>query len=359
MKREQIDLPNRPVRVSINGFGRIGRLVARSIVERPQSGLRLVGINELADARTMAWLLERDSIHGRLALSVSAHESSIAVGSMRVRVTSEPDPACLLHGANRVDIVMECSGRFASRNGAERHLKAGAGRVLIAGPASDADLTIVYGINDDRLTDEHRIVSNASCTTNCLALVAKVLNDEFGIERGLSRTVHGYTSDQQLLDGYQSDLRRARSATISMVPVATRSPEAVCTVLPELSGRLSGSSVRVPAPNVSLIELIFESARAASREGVNSALRRASETPRLKTILDFTDLPLVSSDLNHTSASATVDGLETRVSDRKLVRVLSWYDNEWAYAQRMVDTASAMARTSLIAGHHPRRGPFA
>lgn len=338
-----IEPPRRLTRVAINGFGRIGRLVARAILERPKSGLQIVSINDLADAGALAWLLEHDSVHGHLGMNVAAHRGSIMVNGFRIRVTEEPDPACLAHDADDVDIVLECSGRFAERTGAERHLKAGARRVLIAGPASCADLTVVQGINDDRLTNEHKIVSNASCTTNCLSLVAAVLNDAVGIERGFTRTVHGYTSEQPLLDSQQSDLRRSRAAALSIIPLVTQSPQAVGEIIPELYGRISGGALRVPVPNVSLIEFTFIASRPTTREAVNKALKRAAASPRLNDILEVNQEPGVSQDFNHSTASAIVDLIETKVIGRRMVRVLTWYDNEWAYANRMVDIAVAMA----------------
>jgi glyceraldehyde 3-phosphate dehydrogenase len=330
-------------KVAINGFGRIGRLVARAILERPDCGLELVSVNDLADAKANAWLFKHDSVHGKFPGEVTTDGTDIVVNGKRIHVTAEKDPAKLPHAANGVEIALECTGFFADREGGQKHLDAGAKRVLISAPAKGADLTVVYGVNDDKLTAAHRIVSNASCTTNCLAPVAKVLNDALGIERGLMTTIHAYTNDQKILDQIHPDLRRARAAAMSMIPTTTGAARAVGEVLPELKGKLDGSAIRVPVPDVSLIDLTFTPGRDTSRDEVNQILKAASESARLKGILDYTDEPLVSIDLMHTSASATVDSLETAVIEGKLVRVLSWYDNEWGFSNRMVDTAAAMA----------------
>jgi glyceraldehyde 3-phosphate dehydrogenase len=330
-------------KVAINGFGRIGRLVARAILERPDCGLDLVSVNDLADAHANAWLFKHDSVHGKFPGEVTTDGSDIVVNGKRIHVTAEKDPAKLPHQANGVEIALECTGFFADRDGGQKHLDAGAKRVLISAPAKGADLTVVYGVNDDKLTAEHRIVSNASCTTNCLAPVAKVLNDALGIERGLMTTIHAYTNDQKILDQIHPDLRRARAAAMSMIPTTTGAARAVGEVLPELKGKLDGSAIRVPVPDVSLVDLSFTPSRDTSRDEVNQILKAASETSRLKGILDYTDEPLVSIDLMHTSASSTVDSLETAVIEGRLVRVLSWYDNEWGFSNRMVDTACAMA----------------
>lgn len=331
-------------KVAINGFGRIGRLVARAILERPDCGLELVSVNDLADAKANAWLFKHDSVHGKFPGEVTTDGSDIVVNGKRIHVTAERDPANLPHAANNVDIALECTGFFTDRASAEKHIAAGAKKVLISAPAKGVDLTVVYGVNDDKLTAEHKIVSNASCTTNCLAPVAKVLNDALGIERGLMTTVHAYTNDQKILDQIHSDMRRARAAAMSMIPTTTGAARAVGEVLPELKGKLDGSAIRVPVPDVSLVDLTFTPGRDTSRDEVNQILKAASETQRLKGILDYTDEPLVSIDLMHTSASSTVDSLETAVIDGKLVRVVSWYDNEWGFSNRMVDTACAMAK---------------
>ena len=331
-------------KVAINGFGRIGRLVARAILERPDCGLELVSVNDLADAKANAWLFKHDSVHGKFPGEVTTDGNDIVVNGNRIHVTAERDPANLPHAANGVDIALECTGFFTDRASAEKHIAAGAKKVLISAPAKGVDLTVVYGVNDDKLTAEHKIISNASCTTNCLAPVAKVLNDALGIERGLMTTVHAYTNDQKILDQIHSDLRRARAAAMSMIPTTTGAARAVGEVLPELKGKLDGSAIRVPVPDVSLVDLTFTPKRDTTRDEVNQILKEASQTQRLKGILDYTDEPLVSIDLMHTPASSTVDSLETAVLDGKLVRVVSWYDNEWGFSNRMVDTACAMAK---------------
>ena len=331
-------------RVAINGFGRIGRLVARAILEKQDSGLELVAINDLADAKSNAMLFKRDSVHGRYPGEVSADGNDLIIDGRRVRVTAERDPAKLPHGDNGVDIALECTGFFTDRDKAGAHLTAGAKRVLISAPAKGADLTVVYGVNHEKLTAEHTIVSNASCTTNCLAPVAKVLNDAIGIERGLMTTIHAYTNDQKILDQIHPDMRRARAAGMSMIPTTTGAARAVGEVLPELKGKLDGSAVRVPTPNVSMVDLTFTPARETHLDEVNGVLKAASESGPLKGILAYTDEPLVSIDLNHNPASSTVDSLETAVLEGRLVRVLSWYDNEWGFSNRMVDTAGAMGR---------------
>ena len=330
-------------KVAINGFGRIGRLVARAILERPDCGLELVSVNDLADAKANAWLFKHDSVHGKYPGEVTTDGNDIVIDGKRIHVSAEKDPANLPHAANRVEIALECTGFFTDRASAEKHIAAGAKKVLISAPAKGVDLTVVYGVNDDKLTAEHKIVSNASCTTNCLAPVAKVLNDALGIERGLMTTVHAYTNDQKILDQIHSDLRRARAAAMSMIPTTTGAARAVGEVLPELKGKLDGSAIRVPVPDGSLIDLTFTPKRDTTRDEVNQILKAASESQRLKGILDYTDEPLVSIDLMHTSASSTVDSLETAVIEGKLVRVVSWYDNEWGFSNRMVDTAAAMA----------------
>ncbi|HEX8533662.1 MAG TPA: type I glyceraldehyde-3-phosphate dehydrogenase [Allosphingosinicella sp.] len=331
-------------RVAINGFGRIGRLVARAILEKQDSGLELVAINDLADAKSNAMLFKRDSVHGAYPGDVHDDGNDLIIDGRRVKVTAERDPSKLPHGENGVDIALECTGFFTDRDKASAHLTAGAKRVLISAPAKGVDLTVVYGVNHDKLMAEHTIVSNASCTTNCLAPVAKVLNDSIGIERGLMTTVHAYTNDQKILDQIHPDMRRARAAAMSMIPTTTGAARAVGEVLPELKGKLDGSAIRVPTPNVSLIDLTFTPARETTLEEVNGILKAASESGPLKGILAYTDEPLVSIDLNHNPASSTVDSLETAVLEGKLVRVLSWYDNEWGFSNRMVDTAGAIGR---------------
>jgi glyceraldehyde 3-phosphate dehydrogenase len=330
-------------RVAINGFGRIGRLVARAMLEKQGSGLELVAINDLADARSNALLFKRDSVHGAYPGEVGHEGNDLIVDGRRILVTAERDPARLPHGDNGIDIALECTGFFADRDKASAHLSAGAKKVLISAPAKGVDLTVVYGVNHEKLAGEHKIVSNASCTTNCLAPVAKVMNDVIGIERGLMTTIHAYTNDQKILDQIHPDMRRARAAAMSMIPTTTGAARAVGEVLPELKGKLDGSAVRVPTPNVSLVDLTFTPKRETSLEEVNGALKDASESGPLAGILDYSDEPLVSIDLNHNPASSTVDSLETAVLEGRLVRVVSWYDNEWGFSNRMVDTAGAMA----------------
>jgi glyceraldehyde 3-phosphate dehydrogenase len=331
-------------KVAINGFGRIGRLVARAILERPDCGLELVSVNDLADAKANAWLFKHDSVHGKFPGEVTTDGSDIIVDGKRIHVTAERDPAKLPHRDQGVELALECTGFFTDRDSAQKHIDAGAKRVLISAPAKGVDLTVVYGVNDDKLTAGHRIVSNASCTTNCLAPVAKVLNDALGIERGLMTTVHAYTNDQKILDQIHPDLRRARAAAMNIIPTTTGAARAVGEVLPELKGKLDGSAVRVPVPDGSLIDLTFTPRRDTTRDEVNQILKAASESDRLRGVLVYSEDPLVSSDIVHTPQSSTVDGLETAVLEGKLVRVVSWYDNEWGFSNRMVDTAAAMAR---------------
>ena len=331
-------------KVAINGFGRIGRLVARAILERPDCGLELVSVNDLADAKANAWLFKHDSVHGKFPGEVSVDGNDIVVNGKKIHVTAEKDPANLPHRDQGVELALECTGFFADRESAQKHIDAGAKRVLISAPAKGVDLTVVYGVNEDKLTADMTIVSNASCTTNCLAPVAKVLNDALGIERGLMTTVHAYTNDQKILDQIHKDLRRARAAAMSMIPTTTGAARAVGEVLPELKGKLDGSAIRVPVSDGSLIDLTFTPKRDTSRDEVNQILKAASESDRLKGILVYTDEPIVSVDIVHTPQSSTVDSLETAVLEGKLVRVVSWYDNEWGFSNRMVDTACAMAK---------------
>ncbi|MEH6756505.1 MAG: type I glyceraldehyde-3-phosphate dehydrogenase [Parasphingorhabdus sp.] len=329
-------------KVAINGFGRIGRLVARAIMERPDCGLELVAINDLADADANALLFKYDSVHGRFPGEVTADGDSISVNGHKIAVTSERNPGDLPHREMGIDIVLECTGFFQSKEAAQPHIDAGAKRVLISAPAKNVDQTVVYGVNHDVLTSSDIIVSNASCTTNCLAPVAKVLNDTVGIERGFMTTIHSYTNDQRMLDQMHSDMRRARAGAVNMIPTTTGAARAVGLVLPELNGKLDGSSVRVPTPNVSLVDLVITPSRDTTVEEINNALKAAADGP-MKGVLVFEDKPLVSSDFNHQPASSSVDSLETTVMDGKLVRVVSWYDNEWGFSNRMIDTAGVMA----------------
>src|SRR5438270_3562911 len=330
-------------KVAINGFGRIGRLVARAVLERPDCGLELVSVNDLADAKANAWLFSRDSVHGKYPGKVTTDGNDIIVDGKRIQVTAEKDPAKLPHRANQIDIALECTGFFTDRAGGEKHIEAGAKRVLISAPAKGVDLTVVYGVNDDKLTADSRIVSNASCTTNCLAPVAKVMNDSLGIEQGFMTTVHAYTNDQKILDQIHKDLRRARAAAMNTIPTATGAARAVGEVLPELKGKLDGSAIRVPVPDGSLVDLTFTPGRETSRDEVNQILKAAASSDRLKGVLVYSEDPLVSSDIVHTPQSSTIDSLETAVLEGKLVRVVSWYDNEWGFSNRMVDTAAVMA----------------
>ncbi|WP_206240488.1 type I glyceraldehyde-3-phosphate dehydrogenase [Novosphingobium terrae] len=331
------------VKVAINGFGRIGRNVARAILERPDCGLELVSINDLADAKANALLFKRDSVHGTFPGTVEVDGTDLVINGKRIHVTAEKDPANLPHAAQGIDIALECTGFFVDRASAGKHLDAGAKRVLISAPGKNVDLTVVFGVNDDKLTSEHLIVSNASCTTNCLAPFAKVLHEAIGIERGLMTTIHSYTNDQKILDQIHKDPRRARAAALNMIPTSTGAAVAVGEVLPELKGKLDGSSIRVPTPNVSVVDLVFTPKRDTTLEEVNGLLKAAAEGP-LKGVLGYTEEPLVSGDFNHDSHSSTIDSLETAVLEGKMVRVLSWYDNEWGFSNRMVDTAGAMGK---------------
>ncbi|WP_294395220.1 type I glyceraldehyde-3-phosphate dehydrogenase [uncultured Sphingomonas sp.] len=332
------------VRVAINGFGRIGRLVARAILSRPDCGLELVAINDLGDAQANALLFKRDSVHGSWNGDVHTEGNELVVDGKRIKVTAERDPANLPHAADAIDIALECTGFFTDRESAGKHLEAGAKKVIVSAPAKGVDLTVVYGVNHDKLTADHTIISNASCTTNCLAPVAKVLNDAIGIERGLMTTIHSYTNDQRILDQIHKDMRRARAAAMSMIPTTTGAARAVGEVLPELKGKLDGSSIRVPTPNVSVVDLTFQPKRDTTVDEVNAALKAAAESGPLKGVLQYVTEPLVSIDFNGDAHSSSVDSLETTVLEGKLVRVLSWYDNEWGFSNRMVDTAGALAK---------------
>ncbi|WP_308911699.1 type I glyceraldehyde-3-phosphate dehydrogenase [Pseudokordiimonas caeni] len=331
------------VRVSINGFGRIGRNVLRAIYESGRTDIKVVAINDLGDVEMNAYLLRRDSVHGPFRGEVGVDGDSIVVNGDRIRVTAERNPADLPWGKEGVDIAMECTGIFTKAEKARLHLDAGAKKVLISAPGTGEDRTVVYGVNHHLLTKDDIIVSNASCTTNCLAPVAKVLNDLVGIERGYMTTVHAYTGDQPVLDTLHSDPRRARAAALSMIPTSTGAAKAVGLVLPELKGKLDGSAVRVPTPNVSMIDLKFDAGRETSAEEINAAIKAASNGA-LKGVLGYEDTPAVSIDFNHCANSSTFDASQTKVIDGKFVRVLSWYDNEWGFSNRMSDTAVAMAK---------------
>ncbi|MCI4589198.1 type I glyceraldehyde-3-phosphate dehydrogenase [Sphingobium sp. BYY-5] len=331
-------------KVAINGFGRIGRLVARAILSRTDHDLELVSINDLGDAQSNALLFKRDSVHGSWAGDVSVDGDFLVIDGKRIKVTAERDPANLPHKELGVDIALECTGIFTTKDKAGAHLTAGAKRVVISAPGTNVDKTIVFGVNHDALTADDIVISNASCTTNCLAPLAKVLHDAIGIERGFMTTIHSYTNDQNTLDQLHKDMRRARAAALSVIPTTTGAARAVGEVLPELKGKLDGSSVRVPTPNVSVVDLKFIPSRDTTVEEVNNLLKAASESGPLKGVLGYSDEPLVSIDYNGDARSSIVDSLETAVIEGKLVRVLSWYDNEWGFSNRMIDTTGVVAK---------------
>ncbi|AWB23880.1 type I glyceraldehyde-3-phosphate dehydrogenase [Methylobacterium currus] len=331
------------VKVAINGFGRIGRNVLRAIKEAGRTDIEVVAINDLGPVETNAHLLRFDSVHGKFPGTVSVEGDHIVVDGQRIRVTAIKNPAELPHRELGVDIAMECTGIFTSKDKAKLHLEAGAKRVIVSAPADGADLTVVYGVNHDKLTADHLVVSNASCTTNCLAPVAKVLNDAVGIERGFMTTIHSYTNDQPSLDQMHKDLYRARAAALSMIPTTTGAAKAVGLVLPELNGKLDGTSIRVPTPNVSVVDFKFVAKRNTSVAEINEAIKAAANGP-LKGVLGYTEAPNVSIDFNHDPHSSTFHIDQTKVMDGNFVRVLSWYDNEWGFSNRMADTAIAMAK---------------
>jgi glyceraldehyde 3-phosphate dehydrogenase len=331
------------VRVAINGFGRIGRNILRSLVEHGRTDIEVVAINDLGPVETNAHLFRYDSVHGRFAGEVKVDGDTIDVGRGKIKVTAVRDPAELPHRELGVDIAFECTGIFTSKDKASAHLTAGAKRVLVSAPCDNADKTIVYGVNHDTLTAADLVVSNASCTTNCLAPVAKVLQELAGIERGYMTTIHSYTGDQPTLDTMHKDLYRARAAAMSMIPTSTGAAKALGLVIPELQGKLDGSSIRVPTPNVSVVDLVWTPGRTLTVKEINDALRAAAEGP-LKGVLAVTDEALVSTDFNHVAASSTVALAQTQVIDGGLGRILTWYDNEWGFSTRMSDTAAAMAR---------------
>ncbi|MDQ3557724.1 MAG: type I glyceraldehyde-3-phosphate dehydrogenase [Pseudomonadota bacterium] len=332
------------VRVAINGFGRIGRNTLRAVVESGRTDIEVVLINDLGPVETNAHLLRYDSVHGRFPADVKVNGDTIDVGRGPIKVTAEKDPSKLPHRELGVDVVMECTGFFTSKEKASAHLTAGAKRVLISAPAENADLTVVYGVNHDKLTGDHMVVSNASCTTNCLAPVASVLHDAIGIDRGFMTTIYSYSGDQTKIYTMHKDLYRARAAALSMIPTSTGAAKAVGLVLPELNGKLDGVSIRVPTPNVSVVDFKFVPSRETTKDEINEAVRTAA-AQRLKGILGWTDEPNVSSDFNHDPRSSIFHMDQTKVMDGTLVRVLSWYDNEWGFSNRMNDTAVAMAKT--------------
>jgi glyceraldehyde 3-phosphate dehydrogenase len=331
------------VRVAINGFGRIGRNVLRAIVESGRTDIEVVAINDLGPVETNAHLLRYDSVHGRFPQEVKVDGNSIDVGRGPIKVHAVRNPAELPWKEDRVDIALECTGIFATRDKAAAHLEAGAKRVIVSAPADNADLTVVYGVNHDKLSKDHLVISNASCTTNCLAPVAKVLNDRIGIAKGFMTTIHSYTGDQPTLDTMHKDLYRARAAALSMIPTSTGAAKAVGLVLPELKGRLDGVAIRVPTPNVSVVDLTFEAARDTSVQEINDAIRAAADGP-MKGILGYTDEPLVSIDFNHNPHSSVFHMDQTKVMEGRLCRILSWYDNEWGFSNRMADTAVAFGK---------------
>ena len=332
------------VKVAINGFGRIGRNVLRAIVESGRTDIEVVAINDLGPVETNAHLVRYDSVHGRFPGTVTVSGDTIDVGRGPIKVTAIRNPAELPHAELGVDIALECTGIFTARDKAAAHLTAGAKRVIVSAPSDGADLTVVYGVNHDKLTSDHVVISNASCTTNCLAPVAKVLNDAVGIEKGFMTTIHSYTGDQPTLDTMHKDLYRARAAAMSMIPTSTGAAKAVGLVLPELKGRLDGVAIRVPTPNVSVVDLKFVAKRTTSVEEINAAIKAAADGP-MKGVLGYTLEPNVSIDFNHDPHSSTFHMDQTKVMDGTLVRILSWYDNEWGFSNRMSDTAVALAKT--------------
>jgi glyceraldehyde 3-phosphate dehydrogenase len=333
------------VKVGINGFGRIGRNVFRAALNN--SEMEIVAINDLTDANMLAHLLKYDTVHGTLQQDVTVDGSYLVVGNQKVKVLAERDPAQLGWGDLGVDVVVESTGRFTKREDAAKHLEAGAKKVIISAPASNEDITIVMGVNEDKYdAANHHVLSNASCTTNCLAPFAKVLNDKFGIKRGMMTTIHSYTNDQQILDLPHKDYRRARAAAENMIPTSTGAAKAVSLVLPELKGKLNGMAVRVPTPNVSIVDLVAELEKNVTAEEVNAALKAAAEGP-LKGILHYSELPLVSTDYNGSPASSSIDSLSTMVLEDNMVKVLSWYDNEVGYSSRVVDLIGYIAQKGL------------
>ena len=328
------------VRVAINGFGRIGRLVLRAAYEHKNTEIEVVGINDLGPVETNAHLLRYDSVHGRFPGEVTTGDNWMDIGRGKIRVTAERDPAKLPWRELGVDVALECTGIFTKREAAAKHLEAGAKRVVISAPADGADMTIVLGVNQEDLKPEHKVISNASCTTNCLAPVAYVLHQGVGIERGYMTTIHSYTGDQNTVDTLHSDLRRARGAAMSLIPTSTGAAKAVGLVLPALKGKLDGTAIRVPTANVSLIDFTFDAARETSGDEVNTLMEEAARSNRLRGILGINKAPTVSVDFNHDPHSSTFDVTQTQVLDKRFVRVLAWYDNEWGFSNRMVEVAA-------------------
>ena len=332
------------VRVGINGFGRIGRLVMRAALEHPEKQLEVVAVNDLGPVATNAHLLKYDSVHGRYPGEVTSGEDWLDAGQGKVRVTAERDPAKLPWKELNVDVALECTGIFTKREAAGKHLEAGARKVIISAPADGADFTVVMGVNHEELNGGHQVISNGSCTTNCLAPVAYVLHEGLGIERGFMTTIHAYTGDQSLQDTLHSDLRRARAAALSMIPTSTGAARAIGLVLPALKGKLDGTAIRVPTANVSLIDLTFDAARDTTPDEVNTLMEEAAKSNRLKGIVGINKAPTVSVDFNHDPHSSTFDVTQTQVLDKRFVRVLSWYDNEWGFSNRMVEVAAHFGR---------------
>lgn len=328
------------IKVAINGFGRIGRNITRGLFERNKMDIELVAINDLGDIKTNAHLLKYDSVHGKFPGEIKVEDDHIIINGKKVQVCAEKDPADLPWGKLDIDVALECTGKFTSRDKASAHLKAGAKKVLISAPAGEDVPTIVYGVNQNTLKSDDRIVSNASCTTNCLAPLVKVLHDEVGIERGFMTTIHAYTNDQRLTDSYHKDIRRARSATQSMIPTKTGAAAAVGLVIPELKGKLDGYAIRVPTINVSVVDFTFDAKRETSNEEINELMKKAADGD-MKGVIAYNEEPLVSIDFNHCPASSTFDATQTRLIDN-LIKVVSWYDNEWGFSNRMLDTAKAM-----------------
>jgi glyceraldehyde 3-phosphate dehydrogenase len=337
---------NMAVRVAINGFGRIGRLVFRAAMEHASREIEVVGINDLGPVETNAHLLRYDSVHGRFPHEVTTGDNWLDAGRGKVRVTAERDPAKLPWKELGVDVALECTGIFTKREAAAEHLEAGAKKVIVSAPADGADITVVMGVNHEELSAKHQVISNGSCTTNCLAPVAYVLNNGVGIERGFMTTIHSYTGDQSLQDTLHSDLRRARAAALSMIPTSTGAARAIGLVLPALKGKLDGTAIRVPTANVSLIDLTFDAARDTTPDEVNSLMEEAAKSNRLKGIVGINKAPTVSCDFNHDPHSSTFDVTQTQVLDKRFVRVLSWYDNEWGFSNRMVEVAAYFGAVS-------------
>ncbi len=331
------------VRVAINGFGRIGRLVLRAIIESKNDQIEVIAINDLGSIETNIHLLKYDSIHGILNQNIKSTSDGMILSGKEIKVFSERDPENLPWNQLNIDVTLECTGIFTKKTDANKHISAGSKKVLISAPGKDMDYTVVYGVNSDGLSNNFKVVSNASCTTNCLAPLAKILNDKIGIESGFMTTVHSYTGDQPVLDTLHSDLRRARAAALSMIPTSTGAAKAVGLVLPELAGKLDGTAVRVPTANVSMVDLTFYAARDTSVDEVNTSIKEASET-FLSGIISYNEEPLVSSDFNHNSFSSNFDSTQTQLVGNRLVRILSWYDNEWGFSNRMMDVAILMGK---------------